>query len=454
MWSPGSMMLSSSNKNTQAAVPEQRRKLRAACDRCHQAKTKCSGGEPCNSCSSSDEHCHYTAITRTGRPKGSKNKRTQAQMDDKQQAEGDCSQNRGSPIESQSGISRLQPPASRRITPLGQLNLEQGLADFNNLLFDAASGDELGTTSYALTSDTFGDLLGYATGQSLQGSMSVDPDSSSPFLPQFALNDTLGHGSSPSTGSNGAPSSSQSEPPATQSNDNFSGPQCAATSLSSLPANRSGQLELGASGKTCSCLEQHTELLRNFKNLARGRSALCIDAVLNGVQQALVPWQNLIHCRICPHEDDESVLLLSLMSVRTVLRYLQQICVQNPHSWIGSPTEEHLPQACSIFKPGNYRPTQSEQKHITDLLIVHALRKINSTVQSLKAKFARSADQRGGGNTNALNGGHGSQTLAADLKMDVECIQPVFENLDRTLHAVINAVRNRSSTALLDGGDM
>ncbi|KAL8709390.1 MAG: hypothetical protein Q9225_007460 [Loekoesia sp. 1 TL-2023] len=388
-------------------------------------------------------------------------------MDDKPQAEDDSSQNRVPPIESQSGIPRLHPPASRQITPLGQMNLEQGLADFNNLLFDAASGDDLGTASYAPTSNTFGDLLDYATGHTLQGSGSfvsdvhLDPDLPSPFLPQFALNDTSGLGSSPSTGSNdgvasafvSAPSSSQSEPIATESNDMFSGPQCAATSASSLPPNCPGQPRLGASGKTCSCLEQHTELLCNFKNLARGRSALCIDAVLNGVQQALVPWQNLIHCRICPHEDDDSVLLLSLMSVRTVLRYLQQICFQSPLTWIASPTEEHFPQACSIFKPGNYRPTQSEQKHITDLLIVHALRKINSTLQSLKVKFARSTDQRSGGNTNALNAGHGSQISAADLKMDVECIQPVFENLDRTLHAVINAVRNRNSTALQDGGD-
>lgn len=175
MWSSGSMMPPSRNSNGQPAVPMQRKKLRAACDRCHQAKTKCSGGEPCNSCSSSGDQCHYTAIIRTGRPKGARNKRTQAQMKDKQQAEVDYSRNRPPLIESHSGVFRLQSPASGPTKPLGQINLDQGPADFNDLLFDAASGDEFGAgaASYAFSSDTFGDLLDYATGHSLQGSASV-----------------------------------------------------------------------------------------------------------------------------------------------------------------------------------------------------------------------------------------------------------------------------------------
>lgn len=209
---------------------------------------------------------------------------------------------------------------------------------------------------------------------------------------------------------------------------------------------------MGRSGKTCSCLEQHAQLLCNLKKLAHGQSALCIDAGLIGVQQALTPWQNLIDCRICPHEEDNSILLLSLMSVRTVLRYLQQICFKSPSSWIGSPTEEQFPQEFSIITSGNYQPTQSEQKHITDLLIVHALRKVKTAMQSLKAKFARSTDQRSGGSTNVLFAGDSNQTSAADLKMDVECIEPLFESLDRTMHEVINAIRNRNSTTLRDGG--
>lgn len=52
------------------------KKLRTACDICHQAKMKCSGGTPCQGCRASDHECIYSVSKRIGRPKGTKNKRT------------------------------------------------------------------------------------------------------------------------------------------------------------------------------------------------------------------------------------------------------------------------------------------------------------------------------------------------------------------------------------------
>ena len=52
------------------------KKLRTACDICHQAKMKCSGGTPCQGCRASDHECVYSVSKRIGRPKGTKNKRT------------------------------------------------------------------------------------------------------------------------------------------------------------------------------------------------------------------------------------------------------------------------------------------------------------------------------------------------------------------------------------------
>lgn len=46
------------------------RKLRSACDICHQAKTRCSGGEPCTACRDSGYDCVYSVSNRLGRPKG------------------------------------------------------------------------------------------------------------------------------------------------------------------------------------------------------------------------------------------------------------------------------------------------------------------------------------------------------------------------------------------------
>jgi hypothetical protein len=55
---------------------------RSACDACHEAKTKCSGGDTCFGCQLSGLQCTYSLISRLGRPKGSKNKRTLRQQSD------------------------------------------------------------------------------------------------------------------------------------------------------------------------------------------------------------------------------------------------------------------------------------------------------------------------------------------------------------------------------------
>ena len=58
----------------------QSKKLRTACDICHHAKMKCSGGTPCQGCRGSDHDCIYSVSKRIGRPKGTKNKRTTDRM--------------------------------------------------------------------------------------------------------------------------------------------------------------------------------------------------------------------------------------------------------------------------------------------------------------------------------------------------------------------------------------
>lgn len=52
------------------------KKLRSACDSCHQCKVKCSGGSPCFRCTSKGLTCRYGYQNRAGKPKGSKNRRT------------------------------------------------------------------------------------------------------------------------------------------------------------------------------------------------------------------------------------------------------------------------------------------------------------------------------------------------------------------------------------------
>ena len=75
----------STSQDRETAKPPSK-KLRTACDICHQAKMKCSGGTPCQGCRGSDHECIYSVSKRIGRPKGTKNKRT-ADRTNRQQSE-------------------------------------------------------------------------------------------------------------------------------------------------------------------------------------------------------------------------------------------------------------------------------------------------------------------------------------------------------------------------------
>ena len=53
------------------------RKYKAACDQCHDSKTKCSGGSaPCERCVNTGQLCRFSLAARMGKPPGSRNRRT------------------------------------------------------------------------------------------------------------------------------------------------------------------------------------------------------------------------------------------------------------------------------------------------------------------------------------------------------------------------------------------
>jgi hypothetical protein len=52
------------------------KKLRSACNACHEVKLKCLGGQPCSRCRNKQIECVYKHAARIGKPKGSRNKKT------------------------------------------------------------------------------------------------------------------------------------------------------------------------------------------------------------------------------------------------------------------------------------------------------------------------------------------------------------------------------------------
>ncbi|KAK0739366.1 hypothetical protein B0T21DRAFT_362491 [Apiosordaria backusii] len=69
---------SCSRQANSASGSESTRKLRSACDACHRAKVRCTGGpgSTCSRCVKENTTCHYSYRAHLGKPKGSLNKKT------------------------------------------------------------------------------------------------------------------------------------------------------------------------------------------------------------------------------------------------------------------------------------------------------------------------------------------------------------------------------------------
>lgn len=55
-------------------------RFRSACDRCHDAKVRCSGDMPCHGCIASKNLCFYSVSNVLGRPRGTKNKTSRRRL--------------------------------------------------------------------------------------------------------------------------------------------------------------------------------------------------------------------------------------------------------------------------------------------------------------------------------------------------------------------------------------
>ena len=125
---------SMSTSQDQEANKNLSRKLRTACDICHQAKMKCSGGTPCQGCRGSDHECIYSVSKRIGRPKGTKNKRT-ADRISRQQSEKERKTHRNE-YEGRVSVSTPSPDQISRVNP-------------QPLAFDSGTGQSPATISNA-----------------------------------------------------------------------------------------------------------------------------------------------------------------------------------------------------------------------------------------------------------------------------------------------------------------
>lgn len=228
-----------------------------------------------------------------------------------------------------------------------------------------------------------------------------------------------------------------------------------------------------SSESTCKCLQHHAYLLCRLKDLEHGHNKPSIDLVLVGVQQALEPWKRLIQCRVCHQTDDQEVLLLSAMSIRTVLRRVQSLFFESgyPQTSGCSPSDESggglKQQKASAGRQafdsvrltvGIYELTGEEQMLVTDLLLRNTLSKIEFALMCLKERLERCNSRR----TSFKPSGNDSRSLSGQSQEQEECshvvpegaaseadhVQQILGGVESTLQALGRLLRNTNSPSL------
>ena len=438
------MMLQSREKDS--PKPHPTKKLRTACDVCHQAKMKCSGGTPCAGCRDSGYPCCYSVSNRIGRPKGTKNKRTLDRMSRKRSEASDKSDSgQASPVLTQASMASLTNCTGTNLASTDKSSIEPVLGT----VLDGASSFP-GSEAFGPLSDDLSSWYGYG-----------DFSASSPFTqqpsPTAAFLNEETHSYSSVDSAYISPASLFTDKGGVASLLEPSG------LFSDMDVETNGAQDITAStcssylasSTICNCLQNHAELLCCLKELEQRHAQPRLDVVLSSAQQALVPWRSVVECRVCRHDDKQDVLISSAMSIRTVLWSLHSLCSeyyngvvsgQDNYGQQGATTNVSDGMQSAI---GIYEITGEERMAVKDLLISRILDKMKYTLarfkerlETLSAKKDRAAVLSPRKRTLANQGNSDVERLHHGGPGDLDHLVEVWRNLDSTVQMLEQALKN------------
>ncbi|KAF3405240.1 C6 finger domain transcription factor gliZ [Talaromyces pinophilus] len=468
----------------------QARKLRLACDTCHQAKTRCSGGMPCTTCQNSRYECVYSISNQLGRPKGTtKNRRENSVLTNNGReafTDNNATQRQRTPPHSSSATAATTTTTTAAAN-FNSTSIFKDLTAFDNMLPDAsvesvpgmffANGkgfpDSIGLdliSSLAFNPDR-NDLnmkalskAAYPMGKPSSISPTDDVMDTVTDDTQFYSPDTFDFGAHPlasfhPAGTNGTNTSLSGERPMTTRDDLYQ------TQLQTLGTSI-------PQTNACNCVKDHADLLCRLGELENSNGSLAVDVILMCVQQALGPWKQLSQCKICENDDDQGVLILSAMTIRAVLRRLQRLCAA-----IVLSDEEPSHNDTNVLLGlsdggrlvmGKYEVPLGEQIVVTYLLISYSLSKIRFAILSLKSKLERaparakeSSERNNPANAtydgNKVAGGSGRVSSSsipslAPSSEDTGCMHVMIRGLDATVEAVGKALQGANISLVENAG--
>lgn len=152
----------------------QARKLRLACDTCHQAKTRCSGGMPCTTCQNSRYECVYSISNQLGRPKGTTKNRRENSVHASNGREAFTNHNATQQQRTPPHSSSTTTPTTTAAANLNSASIFKDLTTFDNMLLDASVESVPGM--FFANGKGFPDSMGL----DLISSLALNPDRNDP----------------------------------------------------------------------------------------------------------------------------------------------------------------------------------------------------------------------------------------------------------------------------------
>ncbi|KAI1452435.1 hypothetical protein F4805DRAFT_447533 [Annulohypoxylon moriforme] len=369
-------------------------RLRSACDSCHQAKIRCSGGNPCLTCLVSQTNCSYSPGNRLGRPKGSKNKRVVAKENKNRRGgilEGKHTNGAVDRRFSESG-ARREAQQQSEVTPV-ELDHEHE--------FHPDITEDVLNHGFASFIDTIGGSHVHPSLESESNATfprTTNTEGQSPYedLAFGTPNSAYGSGYTTTAINVYAEDTESHSPDSAVSSDGKHQQLGVGPSIPREPTH-------------CPCLQQQVHLVYQLGDLqCSDAGSPTVDSVLRGVQLAQAPWRAIMECKRCQKKENQKEgFLLFATSIRILLSLFQKLNARShktgdvPKSIMGQAFPFALDVEVSV---GNFKLIGGTKEEVIGVVIRRALQSVTTALLHLwervdRPRLSPGADQRGGGGT-------------------------------------------------------
>ncbi|KAF2639739.1 hypothetical protein P280DRAFT_470361 [Massarina eburnea CBS 473.64] len=438
-------------------------KFRSACDRCHDAKVRCSGDMPCQGCIVSKNLCFYSVSSVLGRPRGTKNKTSRRRAATSTASDGQTTSNADG-----GGATAKRPSSQRPMVRRRRTKETRSEPDLTSMATSRES-EVPSLPNSGLHTPT--DSLWFLSDDSRHTFGVPDPLTCSDFrfdcfTPTEATTPHVGH-TPPSLHSQFDASMDLSmsdfatpvdETDATSFpwgggmylQESSKATMDASFSIPSPPTSDNASSKT-AVARTCNCLQHHAELLSSpiiaEMNACSNSddAALSLDKVLSLSKQGIETWRGLISCPICSSNNDQEAMLLALMSIRPVTRYLQRLApryTNRARSDSKVSTSYSVPRPRQVREPcrlmvGTLEIEDEERTLVYRMLFQKTVQRVRQTLHALQMMQYRRKKELLVGTCNRTAGVedyHASSSLSHTQQI-THALATALQDLESSFHS-------------------